>query len=173
MQSLFSDYIKNEPTDEGEKLEFESIMVYYVDEKEPTNRMQTLTTGLLTVTGVFILVACVGLLILVSSLTEIMLCIDRWQWNINVICVINVESTSCSFILLSGILLYVMNIQFIYQIVSGSISQRNKHLWLWNWRDPQFKWEKVLIRKTFLRGKIHFGQRARLSRSSMNLLALA
>lgn len=85
MKSLFNEQMKFEPTIEGEKLEIESIMVYYVDEKKPQNSMQTLTTGLLTVIGVFILAACVGLLILVSSLTEIMFCIDRWQGNINAI----------------------------------------------------------------------------------------
>lgn len=64
VKSLFNEQMKFEPTIEGEKLEIESIMVYYVDEKKPQNSMQTLTTGLLTVIGVFILAACVGLLIL-------------------------------------------------------------------------------------------------------------
>ncbi|KAG7324937.1 hypothetical protein KOW79_011253 [Hemibagrus wyckioides] len=64
VQSLLSDQLKIEPTVEGEKLEIESIMVYYVDEKEPKHSMQMLTTGLLTVTGVFILAACLGILIL-------------------------------------------------------------------------------------------------------------
>ncbi|KAK3560038.1 hypothetical protein QTP86_033758 [Hemibagrus guttatus] len=64
VQSLISDQLKFEPTVEREKLEIESIMIYYVDEKEPTHSMQMLTTGLLTVTGVFILAACLGILIL-------------------------------------------------------------------------------------------------------------
>lgn len=75
MQSLFNEQ-KFEPTVKGQKLEIESIVVYYADEKEPTYSMQTLTTGLLTVTGVFILAVCFGLLILVSSLTELMICIN-------------------------------------------------------------------------------------------------
>lgn len=70
MQSHFNDQ-KFEPTVKGEKLEIESIVVDNVDEKEPTNSMQ-----LLTVTGVFILAVCFGLLILVSSLTELMICIN-------------------------------------------------------------------------------------------------
>lgn len=82
VQSLFGDQLKFEPIVEGEKLEIESIIVYYVDEKEPTHSMQMFTTGLLIVTGVFILAACLGILILVSSFTEIMFCIDRWQGNI-------------------------------------------------------------------------------------------
>ncbi|XP_046710366.1 epithelial cell adhesion molecule-like isoform X2 [Silurus meridionalis] len=64
VQSLFNDQMNFEPTIESEKLELESIMVYYVEEKEPTNGIKPLTTGLLTVTCVFILTACVGLLIL-------------------------------------------------------------------------------------------------------------
>lgn len=76
MQALFNDQMKFEPVVEGETLDIESIVVYYVDEKEKTSSMQTLTLSLLTVTGVFILAACAGLLILVSSLTELKLCID-------------------------------------------------------------------------------------------------
>ncbi|KAF4084911.1 hypothetical protein AMELA_G00111470 [Ameiurus melas] len=68
VHSLFNEQMKFEPTIKGEKLEIESIMVYYVNEKKPQNSMQTLTTGLLTVIGVFILAAFVGLFILVSSL---------------------------------------------------------------------------------------------------------
>ncbi|XP_027033555.1 epithelial cell adhesion molecule-like [Tachysurus fulvidraco] len=64
VQSLFSDQLKFEPSFEGEKLEIESIIVYYVDEKEPKHSMQMFTTGLLIVTGVFILAACLGILIL-------------------------------------------------------------------------------------------------------------
>ncbi|MCJ8738706.1 hypothetical protein PDJAM_G00038770 [Pangasius djambal] len=64
VQSLFNDQMKFEPTVEGEKLEIESIMVYYVDEKEPTKSKQMLTTGLLTATGVFVMATCFGLLIL-------------------------------------------------------------------------------------------------------------
>lgn len=77
MQSLFGDQMTFEPTVEDERLEIESIVVYYVDEKEQTSSMQTLTTGLLTVTGVLILTACVGLPILVSILTELITGIDR------------------------------------------------------------------------------------------------
>ncbi|KAI5623425.1 epithelial cell adhesion molecule precursor [Silurus asotus] len=64
VQSLFNDQMNFEPTIESEKLELESIMVYYVEEKEPANGIKPLTIGLLTVTCVFILTACVGLLIL-------------------------------------------------------------------------------------------------------------
>ncbi|XP_060745936.1 epithelial cell adhesion molecule-like isoform X2 [Tachysurus vachellii] len=53
-----------EPTVEGEKLEIESIIVYYVDDKEPTHSTQMFTKGLLIVAGVFILAACLGILFL-------------------------------------------------------------------------------------------------------------
>ncbi|XP_062860003.1 epithelial cell adhesion molecule-like [Trichomycterus rosablanca] len=64
MKLLSSDQIKPESVVEGEELEIESILVYYMDEKKPTNTTQKLTTIILTVTGVLILTVCVGIVIM-------------------------------------------------------------------------------------------------------------
>lgn len=51
----------------GNALEMENILVYYVDEKAPTFTMQRLTGGVIAVIVVVILVVLIGLIALVSK----------------------------------------------------------------------------------------------------------
>ncbi|XP_072293702.1 epithelial cell adhesion molecule isoform X2 [Eucyclogobius newberryi] len=52
------------PTVGGQKLEFENILVYYVDEKAPTFTMQNLSGGIIAVIVVVVLAVVAGLLVL-------------------------------------------------------------------------------------------------------------
>uniref|UniRef100_A0A3B4B278 Thyroglobulin type-1 domain-containing protein n=1 Tax=Periophthalmus magnuspinnatus TaxID=409849 RepID=A0A3B4B278_9GOBI len=54
------------PTVGGQKLEFENILVYYVDEKAPTFTMKNLSGGIIAVIVVVVLAVVAGLLVLVS-----------------------------------------------------------------------------------------------------------
>lgn len=51
----------------GNPMEMENILVYYVDEKAPTFTMQKLTGGVIAVIVVVILVVLIGILVLVSK----------------------------------------------------------------------------------------------------------
>ena len=64
---LFKDQTKFEPMVNGQKLEMENILVYYVDEEAPTFTMKRLTGGIIAVIVVVILAVIAGLLVLVSG----------------------------------------------------------------------------------------------------------
>ncbi|KAG7492491.1 hypothetical protein MATL_G00015170 [Megalops atlanticus] len=61
---LFKEEVKFEPSVAGQKLQFENILVYYVDEKAPTFTMQRLTGGVIAVIVVVILAVVAGLVVL-------------------------------------------------------------------------------------------------------------
>uniref|UniRef100_A0A8C8FYP9 Thyroglobulin type-1 domain-containing protein n=1 Tax=Oncorhynchus tshawytscha TaxID=74940 RepID=A0A8C8FYP9_ONCTS len=61
---LFKDQAKFEPSVDGQKLEMEDILVYYVDEEGPTFTMKRLTGGVIAVIVVVILAVAAGLLVL-------------------------------------------------------------------------------------------------------------
>ncbi|XP_062319843.1 epithelial cell adhesion molecule [Osmerus eperlanus] len=61
---LFKDQTKFEPVVNGQKLEMENILVYYVDEEAPTFTMKRLTAGVIAVIVVVILAVLAGLLVL-------------------------------------------------------------------------------------------------------------
>jgi len=61
---LFLDQKKFEPVVDGQKLEFEDIKVYYVDEEAPTFTMKRLTGGVIAVIVVVVLAVVAGLLVL-------------------------------------------------------------------------------------------------------------
>ncbi|XP_046885996.1 epithelial cell adhesion molecule [Hypomesus transpacificus] len=61
---LFKDQAKFEPVVNGQKLEMENILVYYVDEERPTFTMKRLTAGIIAVIVVVILAVIAGLLVL-------------------------------------------------------------------------------------------------------------
>jgi len=61
---LFLDQKKFEPIVDGQKLEFEDILVYYVDEEAPTFTMKRLTGGVIAVIVVVVLAVVAGLLVL-------------------------------------------------------------------------------------------------------------
>lgn len=64
---LFKNQEKFEPTVEGQKLEMENILVYYVDEDPPTFTMKHLSGGIIAVIVVVVLAVVAGLLVLVST----------------------------------------------------------------------------------------------------------
>lgn len=59
---LFKDQEKFEPMVDGQKLEMENILVYYVDEEAPTFTMKALTGGVIAVIVVVVLTVVIGLL---------------------------------------------------------------------------------------------------------------
>ncbi|XP_027006069.1 epithelial cell adhesion molecule [Tachysurus fulvidraco] len=61
---LFKDQSKFEVRPNGNPMEMENILVYYVDEQAPTFTMQKLTGGVIAVIVVVILVVLIGLLVL-------------------------------------------------------------------------------------------------------------
>ncbi|KAJ8365377.1 hypothetical protein SKAU_G00142080 [Synaphobranchus kaupii] len=61
---LFKDTTKFEPDVAGQKLDFENILVYYVDEKAPTFTMKRLTGGVIAVIVVVVLAVIAGLVVL-------------------------------------------------------------------------------------------------------------
>ncbi|XP_041722874.1 tumor-associated calcium signal transducer 2 [Coregonus clupeaformis] len=61
---LFKDQAKFEPSVDGQKLEMENILVYYVDEEAPTFTMKRLTGGVIAVIVVVMLAVAAGLLVL-------------------------------------------------------------------------------------------------------------
>ncbi|XP_071396777.1 epithelial cell adhesion molecule [Centroberyx affinis] len=61
---LFKDQAKFEPMVDGQKLEMEKILVYYVDEEAPTFTMKRLTGGVIAVIVVVVLAVAAGLLVL-------------------------------------------------------------------------------------------------------------
>ncbi|KAF0027163.1 hypothetical protein F2P81_019904 [Scophthalmus maximus] len=61
---LFKNQEKFEPTVEGQKLEMENILVYYVDEDPPTFTMKHLSGGIIAVIVVVVLAVVAGLLVL-------------------------------------------------------------------------------------------------------------
>ncbi|KAJ8396055.1 hypothetical protein AAFF_G00025870 [Aldrovandia affinis] len=61
---LFMDTKKFEPNVAGQKLEFDNILVYYVDEKAPTFTMKRLTGGVIAVIVVVALAVIAGLVVL-------------------------------------------------------------------------------------------------------------
>ena len=63
---MFQDQAKFEPAVDGQKLEMEDILVYYVDEEAPTFTMKRLTGGIIAVIVVVVLAVVAGLLVLVS-----------------------------------------------------------------------------------------------------------
>lgn len=63
---LFRSQDKFAPVVEGQKLEMENILVYYVDEEAPTFTMKHLSGGIIAVIVVVVLAVVAGLLILVS-----------------------------------------------------------------------------------------------------------
>lgn len=63
---LFTGENKFLPTVGSQTLDFEDIVVYYVDEKPPTFTMKRLTGGVIAVIVVVILAVAAGLLVLVS-----------------------------------------------------------------------------------------------------------
>lgn len=65
---LFKDTQKFEPDVDGQKLQLDSILVYYVDEKAPTFTMKRLTGGVIAVIVVVVLAVIAGLVVLVSNL---------------------------------------------------------------------------------------------------------
>lgn len=64
---LFNEQAKFEPSVDGQKLEMENILVYYVDEEPPTFTMKALTGGIIAVIVVVVLAVVAGLLVLVSA----------------------------------------------------------------------------------------------------------
>ena len=62
----FNNQEKFEPMVGGQKMEMDSILVYYVDAKAPTFTMKHLTGGVIAVIVVVILAVVAGLLVLVS-----------------------------------------------------------------------------------------------------------
>uniref|UniRef100_A0A3B4B3H2 Thyroglobulin type-1 domain-containing protein n=1 Tax=Periophthalmus magnuspinnatus TaxID=409849 RepID=A0A3B4B3H2_9GOBI len=73
------------PTVGGQKLEFENILVYYVDEKAPTFTMKNLSGGIIAVIVVVVLAVVAGLLVLVSFQIKTALCnfsgVKLCQWR--------------------------------------------------------------------------------------------
>lgn len=67
---LFKSQEKFEPTVEGQKLEMENILVYYVDEEAPTFTMRNLSGGIIAVIVVVVLAVVAGLLVLVGTHVE-------------------------------------------------------------------------------------------------------
>ncbi|KAM3863137.1 epithelial cell adhesion molecule [Diretmus argenteus] len=61
---LFKDQAKFEPSVDGQKLDMENILVYYVDEEPPTFTMKALTGGVIAVIVVVVLAVAAGLLVL-------------------------------------------------------------------------------------------------------------
>ncbi|KAM7385103.1 hypothetical protein PAMP_001200 [Pampus punctatissimus] len=61
---LFKDQTSFEPMVDGQKLEMENILVYYVDEEAPTFTMKHLTGGIIAVIVVVVLAVVAGLLVL-------------------------------------------------------------------------------------------------------------
>ncbi|XP_041803554.1 epithelial cell adhesion molecule [Chelmon rostratus] len=61
---LFKNQDKFEPTVGSEKLEMDSILVYYVDEEAPTFTMKNLSGGIIAVIVVVVLAVVAGLLVL-------------------------------------------------------------------------------------------------------------
>lgn len=61
---LFKNQDKFEPTIGNQKLEMESILVYYVDEEAPTITMKNLSGGIIAVIVVVVLAVVAGLLVL-------------------------------------------------------------------------------------------------------------
>ncbi|KAL4612980.1 tumor-associated calcium signal transducer 2-like [Arapaima gigas] len=61
---LFTDGKKFQPTVSGQPLNFENIVVYYVDEKPPTFSMKRLTGGIIAVIVVVVVAIAAGLLVL-------------------------------------------------------------------------------------------------------------
>ncbi|XP_060943048.1 epithelial cell adhesion molecule [Limanda limanda] len=61
---LFKNQDKFEPMVDGQKLEMENILVYYVDEEAPTFTMQHLSGGIIAVIVVVVLAVVIGLLVL-------------------------------------------------------------------------------------------------------------
>jgi len=61
---MFQDQAKFEPAVDGQKLEMENILVYYVDEEAPTFTMKRLTGGIIAVIVVVVLAVVAGLLVL-------------------------------------------------------------------------------------------------------------
>ncbi|TMS04537.1 Epithelial cell adhesion molecule [Larimichthys crocea] len=61
---LFKNQDKFEPTIGNQKLEMESILVYYVDEEAPTITMKHLSGGIIAVIVVVVLAVVAGLLVL-------------------------------------------------------------------------------------------------------------
>ncbi|XP_062257379.1 epithelial cell adhesion molecule [Platichthys flesus] len=61
---LFKSQEKFEPVVDGQKLEMENILVYYVDEEAPTFTMKHLSGGIIAVIVVVVLAVVAGLLIL-------------------------------------------------------------------------------------------------------------
>ncbi|XP_070696962.1 epithelial cell adhesion molecule [Pempheris klunzingeri] len=61
---LFKDQKKFEPSVDGNKLEMENILVYYVDEEAPTFTMKNLSGGIIAVIVVVVLAVVAGLLVL-------------------------------------------------------------------------------------------------------------
>ncbi|NP_001134932.1 Tumor-associated calcium signal transducer 2 precursor [Salmo salar] len=61
---LFANQEKFAPSVDGQKLEMENILVYYVDEEAPTFTMKKLTGGIIAVIVVVILAVVAGLLVL-------------------------------------------------------------------------------------------------------------
>lgn len=61
---LFRNQNKFEPTVDNQKLEMESILVYYVDEEAPTITMKNLSGGIIAVIVVVVLAVVAGLLVL-------------------------------------------------------------------------------------------------------------
>lgn len=61
---MFQNQAKFEPMVDGQKLEMEDILVYYVDEEAPTFTMKRLTGGIIAVIVVVVLAVVAGLLVL-------------------------------------------------------------------------------------------------------------
>ncbi|XP_035029353.2 epithelial cell adhesion molecule [Hippoglossus stenolepis] len=61
---LFKNQEKFEPNVDGQKLEMENILVYYVDEEAPTFTMKHLSGGIIAVIVVVVLAVVAGLLVL-------------------------------------------------------------------------------------------------------------
>lgn len=64
MLPLFANQENFAPSVDGQKLEMENILVYYVDEEAPTFTMKRLTGGIIAVIVVVILAVVAGLLVL-------------------------------------------------------------------------------------------------------------
>lgn len=64
---LFKNPLKFAPTVNGQNVEMETILVYYVDEEPPTFTMKHLSGGIIAVIVVVVLAVVAGLLVLVSA----------------------------------------------------------------------------------------------------------
>lgn len=76
---LFKNQDKFEPTIGNQKLEMESILVYYVDEEAPTITMKHLSGGIIAVIVVVVLAVVAGLLVLVSA----SMCHFFWHYDVD------------------------------------------------------------------------------------------